>query len=65
MKFAFALVILLLAGMVVVAQQPRQVPKAVDGYLVVATCGTLAPAYVVGTYQAPTVNPTGAVCHAP
>jgi len=65
MKLTLFTIVLLMAAYVVVAQQPRQQPKAVSGYLVVATCGTLTPAYVAGTYQAPTVNTNGQTCTSP
>jgi hypothetical protein len=62
MKLAVLTIVMLLAALFATAQMPRQQPKAVPGYLVVATCGTLVPAYVAGTYQAPTVDTTGRTC---
>jgi uncharacterized membrane protein YoaK (UPF0700 family) len=45
------------------AQTPRTPPREAAGYLVVAVCGTLpAPAYVAGSYAAPTVDVTGQTC---
>jgi uncharacterized membrane protein YoaK (UPF0700 family) len=44
-------------------QVPRTPPKTVVGYYVVAVCGTLpAPAYVAGSYAAPTIDVTGKLC---
>lgn len=55
---------LLLATWFAMAQvTSRKAPQTVSGYLVVAACGTLpAPAYVAGTYAAPTIDPTGKIC---
>jgi hypothetical protein len=59
-------VLYLAAGLVLIvsyfAMAATQRPTQVSGYLVVATCGTLATAYVAGTYQAPTVDTTGKTC---
>jgi hypothetical protein len=49
------------ASLYAVAQRTQ--PREPAGYLVVATCGTLpAPAYVAGSYQAPTIDTTGKTC---
>jgi hypothetical protein len=61
-KIILALFLTLLATWVAVAQQRSQ-PKELSGYLVVAVCGTLpAPAYVAGTYAAPTIDVAGETC---
>jgi hypothetical protein len=45
------------------ANAQRTQPREAAGYYVVTTCGTLpAPAYVAGSYAAPTVDVTGQVC---
>lgn len=56
-----AVAFVLLAGYFAMAQ--RTVPREAAGYLVVAVCGTLpAPAYVVGSYQAATIDVNGKFC---
>jgi hypothetical protein len=63
-NFAFALLIAtVIAFATYFANAQRTQPREAAGYYVVAVCGTLpAPAYVAGSYAAPTVDVTGQVC---
>lgn len=61
MKLTIFALALLLTTYFAMAQ--RTPPREAAGYLVVAVCGTLpAPAYVAGSYAAPTVDISGKVC---
>ena len=61
-----SVVCMLLLAYIAVAQTPvvpRKQPQSINGYLVVAACGTLpAPAYVAGNYVAATIDTTGKLC---
>jgi hypothetical protein len=59
----FTLMLVFVLIVVYFAEAQRTPPREAAGYLVVAVCGTLPPpAYVAGSYAAPTVDVTGKVC---
>lgn len=62
MKGFIAGFIVAVAAGIVMAQSPTQAPKTVNGHLVVAVCGTLAPPFVAGTYAPSTIDVNGQTC---
>ena len=52
----------MMAGVFAVAQSPTQSVKNVNGYLVVATCGTLTTPFKAGQYAPATVDVNGQFC---